>query len=155
MFIIQSYVFSEILDWKTWTVRLGAHNITEEEEGVQDFKVVNMKIHNDYRTKPHRPPFIHDIAILQLDGIPKVTDTVSFAPLSTSIEWNEKVDATGIVAGWGKTSNGGQSSDVLRQAAVTLNSATECVNNLYKWRLPKESFICTKLSQDDSCSVSL
>ena len=146
--------FREFLDWKTWTVRLGAHDITKKGEGVQDFKVVNVKIHEGYRTEPHRPPFIHDIAVLQLDGVPKVTDTVSFAPLSTSIEWNEKVDTTAIVTGWGKTSNGGQTSDVLKQASVTLKSATSCVEKMYKWRVPKESFICTKLSSDDSCSVS-
>ena len=133
---------------------MGAHDITKEGEGVQDFKVVNVKIHEGYRTEEHRPPFIHDIAVLQLDGVPKVTDTVSFAPLSTSIEWNEKVDTTAIVTGWGKTSNGGRTSDVLKQASVTLKSATSCMEKMYKWRVPKESFICTKLSSDDSCSVS-
>ena len=136
-------------------VFLGAHNLTKEEDSRQSFDVVNSVIYESYNTEAPNPAYLHDIAILTLDRTPILNKFVSYAPLSTSTDWNEKNGTKATVIGWGLTSNNKfSSSDVLLETNVTIKSAQDCIDKRYRYRAPKESFICTKIAVEDSCEVS-
>ena len=135
------------------SVKLGAHDLTKNEDTVQKFSVVKVTIHEGYFAEKHRPQFIHDIAVLELSDTPTLNEYVAYAPMSKDVDWNEKNGSKAIVAGWGLTENFGSTSDELREAQVTLFSAKKCVENRYPQRFPAESFICTLLSEEDSCQV--
>lgn len=136
-------------------VKLGAHDLTKNEDTIQKFSVVKVTINEGYSGESPEPPFIHDIAVLELSDTPILNEYVAYAPLSKNIDWNEKSGSKAIVAGWGLTENFGSTSDELKEAQVTLFSAKKCVENRYPKRFPVESFICTLLSTDDSCRVRI
>ena len=147
--------FSKFLDWKDMEILLGAHDVSKDENSRQSFNIVKAKRHESYITEKPRPPFLNDIAILTLDRTPIINEFVSYAPLSKSTKWNEDVGLKATVVGWGLTKNVKNSaSNVLLETQVTIKSAQECKDDFYTERSPKDSFICTKLSREDSCQVS-
>jgi len=141
-----------INDWKDMEILLGAHDVSKDENSRQSFNIVKAKRHESYITESPRPPFLNDIAILTLDRTPIINEFVSYAPLSKSTKWNEDVGLKATVVGWGLTKNVQNSaSNVLLETQVTIKSAQECKDDFYTERSPKDSFICTKLSREDSC----
>ena len=120
----------------------------------QTFYAVNARLYEEYYANAIKPYYLDDIAVLTLDREPEINENVKFAPLATSIKWNNEAGLTPTVAGWGSTFNRGQYSPVLNEVNVTIKPIDECAER-YKLRNPQDSYICTELSTKDSCTVSL
>ena len=120
----------------------------------QTFYAVNARLYEEYYANSFTPKFLNDIAVLTLDREPIINENVKFAPLATSIKWNNEAGLTPTVAGWGSTSNFGGYTPVLNEVNVTIKPINECAKR-YEERNPQDSYICTELSTKDSCTVSL
>ncbi|OCU02530.1 granzyme A [Xenopus laevis] len=132
-------------------VTLGAHNWRNKEKEQQTFSIA--------RAVPH-PCFdkdrkIHDIQLLQLKGAAKSTKFVSVLNVPTKDE-DVKPESICSIAGWGITKVNGKSSDVLREANVTVVGRDKC-NKIYKKLKITEitsNMLCAgpaKRRNDDTC----
>lgn len=102
-------------------VTLGAHNIRKPERTQQVIRVKRAVPHPDYNAKDTS----NDIMLLQLEKNIKPTDAVKPFPLprgKNRLCPGQKC----TVAGWGKVSPYGRSSDTLREVELTMQKDTEC-----------------------------
>ena len=82
-------------------VRLGAHDLSVEEEAAEDFTVQRVVIHPGYSREDSVPR--HDIAIISLDSDVVVGGAIS--PVCLPSPAQEMVAGSPVmVAGWGATS---------------------------------------------------
>ncbi|XP_050309146.1 proclotting enzyme-like [Anthonomus grandis grandis] len=72
----------------------------------------------------------NDIAILEMDAPINFDDNV-YPVCLPSYENNDFTGRLGVVAGWGKTTENGISSDILRKIAVPIWSSEDCHNSGY------------------------
>lgn len=112
-------------------VRIGKHNLYQEEADTEEFEILEVILHPDYMTV--FPPR-YDVALLILDGASKydavaLDDGVSY-PLSSG-------DDVGII-GWGRMQSGSK-SNVLMHAEINYLTNQECLS--YEGRV-KDDMLC-------------
>ena len=103
-------------------VRLGAHDLSQEEEAAQDWRVKEVVIHPQYNSEESLSP--HDIAILALDTSELDLGPVSPVCLSSSPE--VPAGSRVLVAGWGATSEGGVLADRLQEVELQVTDQERC-----------------------------
>ncbi|HYX34929.1 MAG TPA: serine protease [Oligoflexus sp.] len=115
------------------------------------FKAKKLTIHENYRNDTNS----NDIAWVDLDGTSSVTPT----PINSSNSFPSAGTKT-YVAGWGATSEGGNSSDTLKYTAVNTLSNDSCKSSLQSLRdASGRSFsekifsttLCAYTKSTDSC----
>ncbi|XP_068709846.1 MAM and LDL-receptor class A domain-containing protein 1-like isoform X3 [Montipora foliosa] len=129
-------------------IRLGAHKRTTSVTGYeQDFNVSKVITHPLYQF-PQR--FSHDIAIVKLSKPAQLNRRVHPACLPLVVPAPVNGERCWIT-GWGRTSAGGPSPDVLLQASVPIVSRPRC-DKAYPNQI-HDSMICAGLDQGgiDSC----
>lgn len=105
-------------DINTLYVYLGVHNI-QEEEGLK-IKVEKFIPHESY--PPNNYDF--DIALLKLETPVQYTEKIS--PICMPGGRVTKIGDNATVTGWGATSEGGATSDILLQVDITVKNMTYC-----------------------------
>ncbi|KAK0401468.1 hypothetical protein QR680_015803 [Steinernema hermaphroditum] len=130
-----------------WAVKVGLYNQhNDNEPGEQVFKVKEIHVHPNFSTPT---PFSNDIALFRIDGKIKFSKTVRpiCLPKSDLIH----VGKSGIVTGWGDTSENGTESDILRQVAVPFLDNRVCLGQYTtKWFDSSNQF-CAGGHGVDSC----
>jgi len=105
-------------------VTLGAHNISVDEPSQQKIAAAQVFVHENYSATTND----NDIALIHLATAATLNDRVKLVSLITAN--NEAtlaaVGTKGTVTGWGNTSDGGASSDVLKQVSLAIVSAQTC-----------------------------
>ncbi|XP_025835383.1 uncharacterized protein LOC108736795 [Agrilus planipennis] len=122
--------------------RMGLLNLNKINDNLQDFVVIEIHRHPDYR-----PPInYNDIALLKLNKNADFTDYVKPACLYTS---HDLPTTKPYATGWGKTQFNGESSDVLQKVDLSYYSYEKCRDafaTVSKIKLPNgivdESHVC-------------
>ena len=126
-----------------WTVVLGEHDRSINEGTEQSIAVSNIHIHPSYVNTT----FANDIALFRLatpatlNSHVSIIDLAALPPVGTHL----------TVSGWGKTIEGGSSSNILRKVQVPIVSSSQC-NTAYPGRITTSMF-CTgyPAGGKDSC----
>ncbi|XP_059565324.1 granzyme B(G,H)-like isoform X2 [Myotis daubentonii] len=103
------------------TVTLGAHNIKKQEKTQQKIPVKTAIPHPDYDKRKTT----NDIMLLQLKRNIKQTDAVKPLPLPRGKDLPRPGDNC-TVAGWGRVTRDGPSSDTLQEVELTLQKDKKC-----------------------------
>ena len=104
-------------------VRLGAHDLSVEEEAAEDFTVQRVVIHPGYSREDSVPR--HDIAIISLDSDVVVGGAIS--PVCLPSPAQEMMTGSPVmVAGWGATSEGGLTADRLQEVELVVSDQEAC-----------------------------
>ncbi|XP_071037861.1 ovochymase-1 [Parasteatoda tepidariorum] len=119
-----------------YTAILGVTNLTlvsdEESEFIQEHRrITRIKLHDEYKQRI----YYHDIAIIILSEDVILNSKVSTLCLPTTQDltsMNPQTPAT--VAGWGHTSFGGLSSNVLQDAELQIINFNRCQNSYDRFR---------------------
>ena len=128
-------------------VALGEHNIVQdiENNAAQSISVEQIITRDDY----NEGTIDNDIAILRLSSDVVFTDNIVPACLPT----NPNLDYVGqsaTVSGWGTTSEGGSTSDVLKETTVNIVPQNDPTCTPYGANLPN-SKMCAYAQGTDSC----
>nr|XP_013002451.1 granzyme B-like [Cavia porcellus] len=102
-------------------VTLGAHNIKEQENTQQVFRVQNAFPHQDYNRKKR----INDIMLLKLEKKAKLTKAVQLLKLPKGMT-QVKPGTRCQVAGWGRLSPGGRRSRTLQEVEMVVQKDEKC-----------------------------
>ncbi|KAI8116971.1 Venom serine protease Bi-VSP [Lucilia cuprina] len=139
-------------------VRLGEHDLTTDTEARHvDIRVVRSERHPDYTPRNGHS----DIAILYLERNVEFSVLISpiCMPITPELRKKTYVRYTPFIAGWGKTMEGGTSSNVLEELQVTIYENELC-RDRYKQKnrlFPEKEFdnavICAGLfsGRNDTC----
>lgn len=106
-------------------VRLGEHDLTTDTETKHvDIPVVRVEKHPDYNTKNGHS----DIAILYLERNVEFTTLILpiCMPASSELRQKSYVNDMPFVVGWGKTMEGGTSSNVLQELQIPIYENQVC-----------------------------
>ncbi|XP_017783265.1 PREDICTED: serine protease snake-like [Nicrophorus vespilloides] len=133
-------------------VRLGDLNLilNTDDASPQMFEVKRILKHPKYRSSSH----YHDIALIELDKTVKFTSYTEPACLNTPI--SNRSNDNFIAIGWGHTSFGGDTSDVLQKVELKEKTNDEC-NQRYKTNRKLQSGIvhdwqlCANAPNRDTC----
>src|SRR5581483_5590574 len=103
---------------------LGAHNIAMAEPSQQKFGIAQSFLHESYDPNGQD----NDIALIKLSGAATLNDRVQVVALVSPAEAATvaAVGVVGTVTGWGNISDGGNSSDVLKQVNLPIISNETC-----------------------------
>lgn len=107
--------------------RLGEHDLSDETESrTLDVPIVRMQTHPEYDKRDGHS----DIAILQLKNDVPFSLTIHPICIATQGPLLRKsyVDYTPFVAGWGRTEEGGQPSNVLQEVQLPVLGNDVCVD---------------------------
>merc|ERR1719309_1391451 len=130
-------------------VALGEHNIRQDVENhkVQGIQVAEVIKRPDYNTNS----IDNDIALLKLSSDVEFNDNVVPACLPTDRS-QQYTNWEAMVSGWGTTSEGGSTSDVLKETTQTILSNTDptCVQGAQDNPVPN-SKMCGYKRGTDSC----
>jgi secreted trypsin-like serine protease len=109
----------------TFLITLGEHDRTKAEGTEQELAVVQVIAHPDYRSGLG---FNNDVALLKLSAPAQLDVRVSLVSLLTSPAGSPLVEPgkLGTVTGWGTTSEGGSTSNVLMKVTLPLISNVSC-----------------------------
>ncbi|XP_063840093.1 trypsin 3A1-like [Scylla paramamosain] len=120
------------------TLIFGSHNKTiQEEKGRQVRKIDSVWYHPSFQ----RHTYNNDLGIIKLDVPVEITKFVR--PICLPSNSQETYEGSmGIVAGWGRTDESGNSSDVLRYVKVPIMTNTECKTKKYRPREITENMMC-------------
>lgn len=134
------------------TVRLGEYNFREPSHYRTDHTVDAFFIHERFNSSS----FENDIALIQLREKAKLYDS-NIWPICLPPTWLDVDNKGAFVAGWGKTSVGGQPSDVLLDAYLPVWKRDECEQLFLTRRDPidyKVQFCAgPKEGGEDACDV--
>lgn len=100
-------------------VRLGAHDLSLEEEAAEDWRVKEVVIHPEY-SEESLP--LHDIALLSLSSPAVSVPPVCLSPPGPSSPPGSPV----LVTGWGATTEGGLQADRLQEVELQLADQDQC-----------------------------
>lgn len=134
----------------SFRITLGDHNVSTNEGTEQTFNVTQIIMHPSYNSNTQD----NDLALMKLSGTATLNSRVQTIPLATSSD--SALFAPGVyatVTGWGATSQGGSTSNVLREVQVPIVSNTTCnASNAYNGQITG-NMICAGLSGGgkDSC----
>ncbi|KAM6993702.1 mast cell protease 1A-like [Passerculus sandwichensis] len=119
----------------SFTVTLGAHNVSSQEPSQQKIPVAKWVIHPEYSRKD----CINDIMLLKLKKKAKINEYVQYISFAKE---NEHVRAGALcsVSGWGRTSLNPPPSDVLRE--VELKVQKEKICQKFSSEYQPQSMIC-------------
>ena len=137
----------DALDADAFEVHLGAHDRDDLGAAVE-FGVEEVLVHPDYEDHDH------DVALLLLDDA-STQQTIGLATAEDSGSFDPGSNAT--ITGWGTTSEGGDASDVLREAVVPIRSDDYCSDAYDPWwrssSFHGESMLCAGFDEGgvDSC----
>jgi len=138
-----------VTDATNLVVALGEHNIRQDIEShrVQGIKVQRVIKRPDYDTSSIN----NDIALLRLETEVQFNDNVVPACLPTDKN-QQYTNWEAVVSGWGTTSEGGRTSDVLKETTQTIisNSDARCVRGSQDNPVPG-SKMCGYKEGTDSC----
>merc|ERR550519_2147615 len=130
------------------TVSLGEHNIGDTSEAITPQRFTATVIaRDDYNANS----FDNDIAILKLDRDATLNDNVIPACLPTNV--NELyAGQSAKVSGWGTTTQGGSTSNVLKETTVTITAQSDatCTKYASNGVLPNIK-MCAYKENTDSC----
>ncbi|KAK6741788.1 hypothetical protein RB195_009577 [Necator americanus] len=131
---------------KFFGIKLGTYDFRDDNEDGEVLRnVIEIHTHPEF-SQPHR--FSHDISLLRLSQ--PVSYTKHIQPICISRKKRElSLEKTGIVTGWGTTSEGGPVSDKLRQVTVPFLSRKECERE-YNGEID-DSMTCAGRRGVDSC----
>ncbi|KAM6944641.1 granzyme A-like [Lycodopsis pacificus] len=103
-------------------VSLGVHSINKDEKDSRQVRKVKQRVpHPCYDAKDK----VNDLMLLKLNKPVKQTQTVKWLPLGNTVK-DPPAGTSCLVAGWGKTNNVGQMSDVLMSVNVTVIDRVKC-----------------------------
>jgi secreted trypsin-like serine protease len=108
----------EAIDPLKTTVVVGRHS--QSNDGGERIQAKRIAVHEEYADSG-----TPDVALIELERAP----TVPFQPIQIPAAGDEALYAPGVTAtilGWGNTSDGGSSSDVLKEAQVPIVSDASC-----------------------------
>jgi len=138
-----------VTDATNLVVALGEHNIRQdiENQQVQGIKVERVIKRPDYNTNT----IDNDIALLRLSSEVEFNNNVIPACLPTNRD-QQYANWEAVVSGWGTTSEGGSTSDVLKETTQTILSSTDpvCVTGSQDNPVPN-SKMCGYKQGTDSC----
>ncbi|KAF0756620.1 hypothetical protein DYB28_015341 [Aphanomyces astaci] len=121
---------------------VGSHYLSGDRDG-ERLKVVKRIVHPHFNRTTNE----YDFAILELESASKVT------PVNVAFSDNDVVNATqGTVRGWGKFSNSGQLSPVLREGNVKIWSNLDCEKAVKHIGPVFSSMICAGGGDKDWCN---
>ncbi|XP_039608669.1 granzyme A-like isoform X1 [Polypterus senegalus] len=133
---------------KNIEVTLGAHSLIENEAMKQTFQVKTVVVHPDYNSST----LLNDLMLLELGRPAELNQYVSLLDLPNSGE-DVRPGTKCTVAGWGKISFNGQTSNTLQEVSVTVIDRELCSNfKYYKGRITK-NMLCAgdEKGGKDSC----
>ncbi|XP_076045402.1 venom protease-like isoform X2 [Oratosquilla oratoria] len=120
-------------------VRLGEHDLaTSKESPHADFGIKDTVFHPNY----DYPKGYQDLALLKLDRPVKIKNEIR----PVCLPWGEQevpsIGSTVTLTGWGRTSFGGNRSNILQEASVHMLNREECVKGFstlhdYSSRYPR------------------
>jgi len=129
-------------------VRLGEHDLrSNSESGVVERRVARIYSHSNFKKSPH---FWNDIAILKLDR--SVDYSSSIQPVC--LDWSQ-ADLSGLPAttiGWGRTSDGGPQSRLLREVEVQIWTQSSCKATYRSVATVRDEMVCASRPGKDSCT---
>ncbi|XP_041260491.1 granzyme B(G,H)-like, partial [Onychostruthus taczanowskii] len=119
------------------TVILGAHNMTSRERTQQKIRVGQWVIHPEYQSSPHY--IKNDIVLLKLKPRARINQNVQFISIPRR---NEHVRPGTLcrVSGWGRTSDKGNRSNVLREVKLKVQKEEICQQLFNNYQ--RQSMIC-------------
>ncbi|XP_061594941.1 serine protease 38-like [Cololabis saira] len=118
------------------TVVLGTHNLKKVNDGTMRYNITRC-IHKDYKGVKYG----NDIMLLKLSKKVKLNSKVQPIRLpGAQITVKDKAKCN--VAGWGKTKTGGNSSEVLKAADVSVVNLNECRRKWERERELPNNIIC-------------
>jgi len=134
---------------KDLLVRLGEFNTRSSRDGRSvDKRVKKIVLHSRFNSRSYE----NDIAMLEVDRVSYSTTKQPVCLPSTS---SSLVGRTGIVTGWGRTSERGSTANILREVQVPILSNDQC-EKMYRATgqneyIPYSIFLCAGRSGRDSC----
>ncbi|CAL4060273.1 unnamed protein product [Meganyctiphanes norvegica] len=127
------------------SVRLGDHRLSTTSESNQLTRTVSQIInHPNYQAGAE----INDIALLKLSS--PVSFRTGVWPVCLPPKVPTYANKVATATGWGTTSSGGSSSDVLREVDVRVWSNTECRRTQYGSSI-EDTMMCAGQTGKDSC----
>ncbi|XP_066977455.1 trypsin-1-like [Macrobrachium rosenbergii] len=118
-------------------ILLGSYNKSDASEvSRQVRRVKDWWAHDGF----DRRTFINDVGIIELNE--PVEFDRHIRPVCLPSEEKSYIGQFGIVPGWGRQSEDGESSDVVREVRVPIISNEECRNKKYKPHEIKDSMMC-------------
>lgn len=115
-----------------YTVYLGLHDRNRLSSAVKK-SIKSYTIHPNY----NRANFLNDIAIIKLSSQVKLNDRIQVACLPEDTKMYPKnTNINAFIVGWGTTTFGGTSSNILKEALITVYDSSKC--NLVSVNLPKD-----------------
>ncbi|MDM8528209.1 trypsin-like serine protease, partial [Anaerolineales bacterium HSG24] len=130
------------------TVSLGDYRRSENEDTEQVLNVTQIIPHPNY----DGATYDNDIALLELETSVQLTDAVQVVVLGTS---NDPVESgtMATITGWGRTSEGGSTSDVLMEAEVPIVTNNTC-NEAYSDIQITDNMLCAGFDEGgvDTCN---
>ncbi|XP_067672269.1 trypsin-like [Haliotis asinina] len=131
-----------------WKVRLGVHDISQTESSSESIDVRTALIHPQYDSST----FEYDIALIELSSAPQLSrPEINIGCVSGDIS---KVGEVCYVVGWGLTSSGGDTSDVLQIIEKPVLSQAQCRDIFGSNTFYESSMICAGFLEGgkDSCT---
>ncbi|XP_059426085.1 elastase-1-like [Carassius carassius] len=133
---------------RNWRVVLGEHNITIHEGPEQYMSVSDVYIHPNWDSNSLSSGY--DIALLHLSTDATLNKYVQLATLPPSGQVLPHNNPC-YITGWGLTSNGGSSSDVLIQAPLPVVNYNTCSRSDWWGSYVQENMICAGNSTQAGC----
>lgn len=105
-----------------YTVYLGLHDKSRLSSAVRR-SIKSYTIHPNY----NRINFLNDIAIIKLSSKVKLNNRIQVACLPEDTQMYPKTtNINAFIAGWGTTSFGGTTPNILREASITVYDSSKC-----------------------------
>lgn len=140
---------------KTFVLRLGELDISSDDDGAQPVEaaVSEIEIHPNYDAQT----VYYDLAVLRLSE--PLAYSVSVRPIclpNNLLKSEDLVGLTPFVAGWGKTSENGSYSSILRQVQVEIFSNDHCNSDYSQYQDAPltDSQLCAGSDQGGKSSCS-
>ena len=128
-------------------VRLGRHHVYHSLPGEVTRRVVNISVHEKFRPAPY---FYNDISVLRLNDDVPYSSTIQ--PVRLAGASARLVGNTALVLGWGRTSDGGPRSPLLREVEVEIWSDRRCREAYSGVANIRPGMVCAGSPNKDSCT---
>ncbi|KAG8275340.1 hypothetical protein J6590_088039 [Homalodisca vitripennis] len=127
-------------------VILGDHNMFSTSDAPAKMRAVASIVrHRNFDVNSYN----HDIALLRLRK--PVNFTKNIRPVCLPTQETDFAGRTGVVVGWGRTSEGGNLASVAQQVNVPILSLSECRSLKYRPSRITNNMVCAGKGTQDSC----